>query len=461
MYRDLSLQQLADIVQAKIVRLPADKSSVIACSICTDSRKLQAGDVYLALSGERFDGHDFVVTAAAAGAVAALVEREIEADIPQLLVENSLAALAQLAAWQRRQFEGPVVGITGSSGKTTVKQLMASVLQQTAVTWMTQGNLNNHIGVPLTLLSLQPEHQAAVIEMGASAVGEIAYTANLVAADVAIITNASESHLQGFGSLQGIVQTKGELLDYLADDGCAVLNYDDPYCSEWLQRAAQHRHLTFGLSAKADVYASQVVSSLNGVNFRLHCPQGESDIQLPLLGRHNVLNALAVAAAAAALNISLADIQRGLNQAQAFSGRLQWRSASAGIRLLDDSYNANPASMCAAIDVLADAGRGFLVMGDMGELGERAIAAHQQVGRYAQQRGIFSLLACGELSTHAVAAFNQDNDGQGGHVFSDQEALVTYLQQHAQPGDVVLVKGSRSAKMDQVVRALQLENEDN
>jgi UDP-N-acetylmuramoyl-tripeptide--D-alanyl-D-alanine ligase len=454
MMHELLLSQLADIMDAEVLG-PANGGLVGGVS--TDTRSLQPGDVYVALRGERFDGHAFAAQALQQGALAVVVDHPLEVSGPQFLVHDTLAALSRLAAWQRRQFKGPVVGITGSSGKTTVKQLMASVLAQRFRTWMTQGNLNNHIGVPLTLLALSAEHEAAVIEMGASGLGEIAATACLVQPDVAIVTNASDSHLQGFGSLQGVVTTKGELLDHIAADGCAVLNADDAHFDQWQLRSRDHAVLSFGLSEDADVSACDIRTSLDGVQFTLQTPEFSCAIQLPLLGRHNVLNALAVAAAAIAVGLNQDEIRQGLTSAQAFNGRLQWHRGTGDIRLLDDSYNANPASVRAAIDVLADAKRGWLVLGDMAELGEQALAAHQNIGAYAKQRGIHALLGCGEFSKAAVAAMDSDDSQH----FNSHAELVTYLQQHTRAGDVVLVKGSRSAAMDQVVRALQLGDEDN
>ncbi|GGY37790.1 UDP-N-acetylmuramoyl-tripeptide--D-alanyl-D-alanine ligase [Bacterioplanes sanyensis] len=454
MMYELLLPQVADIMNADML---GPENYRLITRVSTDTRSLQPGDLYVALRGERFDGHAFAAQALQQGAVAVVVDHPLEVSGPQLLVNDTLEALSRLAAWRRREFEGPVVGITGSSGKTTVKQLMASVLEQRYRTWMTQGNLNNHIGVPLTLLGLSPEYKAAVIEMGASGVGEIDATARLVKPSVAILTNASDSHLQGFGSLQGVVSTKGELLDHISEWGTAVLNADDPHFDDWQWRARDREILSFGLSEEADVSARDIHTSLDGVQFTLQTPDFSCAIQLPLLGRHNVLNALAVAAAAIAVGLNQEEIRQGLNSAQAFDGRLQWHRGQGGIRLLDDSYNANPASVRAAIDVLADAERGWLVLGDMGELGEQALAAHQNIGAYAKQRGIHALLGCGELSKAAVAAMDSDASQH----FNSQTELLTYLQQHTQAGDVVLVKGSRSAAMDQVVRALQLGDEDN
>jgi UDP-N-acetylmuramoyl-tripeptide--D-alanyl-D-alanine ligase len=344
-----------------------------------------------------------------------------------------------------------VVAVTGSAGKTSVKQLMHSVLSEKYRTLMTQGNLNNHIGAPLTLLSLSAEHQAAVIELGASGLGEIAYTAKWVKPRVGIITNAAHAHIQGFGSLEGVVQTKGELLDFIAPDGCAVLNADDAFCETWVKRAQGKRILRFGLNSTADVRAKHIQLSLSGSQFLLCYQNQQQLVHLPLLGEHNVRNALAVAAAALALNFTLAEIANGLSKAQNVQGRLQWVAGKKGERILNDAYNANPASVRAAIDVLKHSKNNFLVMGDMAELGSEEIALHQEVGLYAKAQGIQHFFATGLLSKASVEAF-----GDGALWFSDKKSLSIFLQKNTTAGAVVLVKGSRSAAMDDIVRDLQI-----
>lgn len=431
-------------------------------SLTIDSRRVQPGDLYLALRGDRFDGHDFVAAAHQAGAIAAVIARASLADVQSqwpsgcpstmtlICVDDPLLALGHITAWQRQQFTGPVLAVTGSAGKTSVKQLLTQVLETEHRTCMTQGNLNNHIGVPLTLLSLRPEHEAAVVELGASGLGEIAYTANFVKPNVGIITNASSAHLEGFGSLAGIVQTKGELIDAVAEHGTVVLNADDAHIQSWLQRATGRRVVLFGFAENADIRATQLHCDLNASHFQLHTPVGQAAVTLPLLGEHNVRNALAVTAAALAVGISLANIVKGLQQAEAYQGRLQWCLGTAGQRILNDSYNANPASVIAAIDVLKHAPSRWLVLGDMAELGDDSVRAHIQVGEYAKLQGIQHLLACGSNSQHTVNAF-----GEGGHWFAQQHDMIDYLQQQTQAEDVILVKGSRSARMDNVVHALQ------
>ena len=317
---------------------------------------------------------------------------------------------------------------------------------------MTQGNLNNHIGAPLTLLDLQPEHQAAVIELGASGLGEIAYTARWVKPQVGVITNAAAAHIAGFGSLLGVVQTKGELLDFIAPNGTAILNADDEFCDAWMVRAQQDgskKIILFGFSARANVRADQVHCDLSGSHFILHS-QGQSyEVKLPLLGEHNVRNALAAFAVGAALNMPVAEIIQGLTQATAVHGRLEQLTGTQGQIILNDAYNANPASVKAAIDVLKTAQSSWLVLGDMAELGEQEQAQHCSVGQYAKQQKIQHLLATGALSKNTTDAF-----GAGAQWFASKAELASFLTQQTRANDVILVKGSRSAGMDEVVTAL-------
>lgn len=452
MLHNLSLQELLNIVDGKLLA-PCDGDMQFS-GISTDTRTIGRGDLYVPLKGERFNGHDFIAQAKTSGALAALIDEDVNLpasdDFLLIRVDDCLLALGLLAAFQRQQLRGPVVAVTGSAGKTSVKQLMANVLSQSFNTWMTPGNLNNHIGVPLTLLALENEHEAAVIELGASGLKEIGYTAQFVKPQVGIITNASEAHLDGFGSLQGIVETKGELLDFIVDDGVAVLNRDDEFFTQWQKRAANKTIITFGLSGDADVTATDVESGLNGSRFILSVKGNCHKVNLPLLGEHNVRNALAVAAAATALGLSLDDIVAGLQTAEAYKGRLQWCQGAQQQRILDDSYNANPASVFAAIDVLASAENSWLVLGDMAELSGEAEKSHRQVGEYAKEKGITHLVATGEHNKSSVAAF-----GENGMWFKNRDGLIQFLQQQTQAKDVLLVKGSRSAGMDKVVSALQ------
>lgn len=452
MISNWTLSQIESITAGKII----NAADVTITGVSTDTRKIQPGDLYVALSGERFNGHDFISDAKARGAVAALIDQDVDTALPCVRVADCLVALGLLGAANRDQFTGPVVAVTGSAGKTSVKQLMSSVLSVRYNTWMTQGNLNNHIGAPLTLLAIKPEHQAAMIELGASGKGEIAYTAKWVKPVVGIITNAAEAHIEGFGSLDGVVQTKGELIDFIQPGGTAVLNADDVFYSRWAERAAGVKQLSFGFSENADVRAVDITTSLQGSQFTLTFAGGQWATELPLPGLHNVRNALAVAAAGFALGMSADDIICGLKNAVAVNGRLQWVTGAQGQQILNDAYNANPASMRAAVDVLKQAENSWLVIGDMAELGPDEMTLHAGVGRYAKEQGISHLLATGNRSQQATDAF-----GAGAQWFATKQELVRFLQQQTSDRDVILVKGSRSAGMDEVVHALQQHNEEN
>jgi len=415
-------------------------------SVMTDSRKPQENSLFVALCGERFDGHDFIEQARSAGARAALVERDGDWGLPCLVVEDTRLALGQLAAALRAQLPVQLVGVTGSNGKTTVKEMIAAILREGAPTLATEGNLNNAIGVPLTLLRLDVEHAFGVIEMGASSQGEIAYLTELVRPAVGVITNVGPSHLHGFGSLIGVAQAKGELLQGLAAESVAVINADDDQAPLWRRLAGGRRVIDFGMTQPAAVSAQNVVGS----GFQLQTPVGEVPVQLPLPGRHNIMNALAAAAAALALSIPLAQIASGLAAVPSIPGRLNRRAARAGASLLDDSYNANPSSLRAGLDVLAaEPGQRWLVLGDMGELGEAELDLHAQAGLLAQERGVQRLFAVGRLAPAAAESF-----GAGGEVFESKAALIERLLELLQPTATILVKGSRSSGMEQVVEAL-------
>ena len=422
--------------------------------VSIDSRKIEPGQLFVALSGERFDGHDFLEQVATRSAAAALVEREVEeVELPQLVVADTRLALGQLGALNRAAFRGRVAAVTGSSGKTTVKEMLASILRAdhgaAAAVLATRGNLNNELGAPLTLLELAPQHQSAVIELGASHLGEIAYTVGLTRPQVAIITNAGTAHVGEFGGPDKIVEAKGEILEGLAADGVAVLNRDDPAFASWTQRAAGRRVLSFAVHAPADFAARNLARDARGcLAFTLVGLAGEARIQLNLLGEHNVANALAAAAAAHAMGVALEAIRRGLEELQAVKGRAQAQLAPSGMRVIDDSYNANPASMHAAVDILAGfPGRTVLVLGDMGELGDWAEQGHREVGEYARGK-VAALYAVGPLMAHAVTAF-----GTGGRHFASQAELIAVLTAEQAPETTLLIKGSRSAAMDKVVAA--------
>lgn len=423
-------------------------------SVSTDSRSLQPGQLFVALTGPRFDGHAYLADVAAKGAVAALVSRVVEGvSLPQLVVADTRLALGRLGALNRDAFQAPLAAVTGSSGKTTIKEMLASILRDglKGPILATRGNLNNDLGAPLTLLELGPEHVGAVIELGANHVGEIAYTVGLTRPRVAIISNAGNAHVGEFGGPEKIVEAKGEILDGLVADGVAVLNRDDAAFAIWQQRAAGRRVLSFSLqSDQADFHARELRCDARGcMAFHLHSPMGSTSVQLNLLGVHNVANALAAAAAAHAIGISLDHIRSGLERLRPVKGRAVAHVAPGGARVIDDSYNANPLSMCAAVDILAGfSGRRLLVLGDMGELGGWAEEGHRQVGAYAAGK-VDGLYAVGPLMAHAVAAF-----GEGAKHFADQRCLIDALRQEAGSETTLLIKGSRSAAMDKVVAAL-------
>ena len=448
MLKPMYLSEVASTLNAQVIG-----ADVAFAEVSTDSRAVVPGQLFVALAGPRFDGHDYLAEVAAKGAVAALVEREVVgAPLPQLLVADTRLALGQLGSLNRQAFLAPVVAITGSSGKTTVKEMLASVLREglQGPVLATRGNLNNDLGAPLTLLELAPEHVAAVIELGANHVGEIAYTVNLTRPHVAVLNNAGTAHVGEFGGPEKIVQAKGEIIEGLNDDGVIVLNLDDRAFAIWQQRAAGRQVRSFALqNSAADVYASELTRDVRGCSaFTLHCAAGEARIQLNLLGEHNVANALAAAAAALAVGVAVSAIKVGLEALQPVKGRTVSQLANNGLRVIDDSYNANPTSVCAAIDILAGfAGRRVLVLGDIGELGEWAEQGHRQVGQHAIGK-VDALYAVGPLMAHAVAEF-----GAAGRHFSDQASLIAALQ--GERGDTtVLIKGSRSAAMEKVVAAL-------
>lgn len=424
-------------------------------AVVTDTRTIRPGELYLALRGPRFDGNQFVAAAAAAGAAGAVVDRDDDSrpgDLPLIRVDDGQAALTRAAGAWRRQYAGELVAIAGSNGKTTTKELTAGILARRGAVLATRGNLNNHIGVPLTLLRLADE-PAAVVEIGANGPGEVAALVALAAPRVALITNAGAEHLGGFGDLDGVARAEGELVERLLPEAVAVLNADDGYFDLWrgLTRA---RVASFGTQARAQWRATQVREELGEEGFRLSfelaTPQGSAPIRLNLGGRHNVVNAAGAAAAAMSAGASLADVVAGLAAVRPVPGRLQPRRTPRGARLIDDSYNANPSSMRAGIDVLVGAGgTPWFVMGDMGELGAHAESSHVEIGRYARERGVRRLFATGRLSTLAVEAY-----GAGAQWFPDTEGLARAVEADLSPDVCVLVKGSRSARLERVVAVL-------
>jgi len=421
--------------------------------IVIDSRKDCSGALFVALVGTHFNGHDFVEAAFRQGAVALLVSEPVTSGLPQIVVQDTLLALGQLGAINRSRFKGPVLTVTGSAGKTSVKEMIAGILGECGKVCATRGNLNNEIGAPLSLLQLDGDHEYGVFELGASSIGEIEYTVNLVKPDVAIITNAADAHVEGFGSLDAVVQAKGEILDGLGDRGVAVLNLDDLNAYKWIERAGQRAIRTFSVAnkAEADVGAEQIRLSAEGSEFLLRCGLGQIPVHLNLLGQHNIANALAAGTACLQVGASLQQVAAGLGRLQPVAGRLTWKQGLKGARLIDDSYNASPEAVIAAIDVLADCdGNRVLVLGDMAELGDHSVKRHQDIGRYASKVGIERVFCVGPHCRFTVEAF-----GEGARHFESQEALIEELRSQLTEQSVVLVKGSRRARMERVVDAIQ------
>lgn len=417
--------------------------------VSTDTRSIARGDLFVALVGPRFDGHAFLKEAAAKGAVGALVSQAVAGELPTVQVADTRLALGRLAAHWRNQFAIPLVAVTGSNGKTTVKNMIAAILGETGKGLATQGNLNNDIGVPLTLLRLRADDRYAVIEMGMNHPGEIDYLARLARPTIALINNAAAAHLAGLGSVEAVARAKGEIYAGLDADGIAIVNADDAYADLWRDLAAPHQVLSFGLDRPADVSADYELEA-DGSTIHLRTPQGGISMRLSLLGRHNVMNALAASSAALAAGASLADIQAGLEKLKSVSGRLEVKRGARGARVLDDTYNANPGSLAAGVEVLkAATGERLLVLGDMGELGEAARDIHRRVGLLAKSLGIERLYAVGELTKEAVDAF-----GPGAQHFASHEALIEGVRACLRADMTVLVKGSRLMKMERVVAGI-------
>jgi len=422
--------------------------------VAIDTRVPMQGALFVALKGDNFDGHDFVEKAKEAGAVALLVARPVASDLPQVVVTDTLLALGDLASHARAQQCARVVGITGSNGKTTVKTLVASILSLHGKTHVNAGNYNNEIGLPLSLLAMPDDTQYAVFEMGAGKPGDIDYLAAIARPEIGLVNNIGPAHLERMGSVEGVAETKGALYASLPAQGVAVINADETFATLFTSINRAGRTIRYGLydaSIKNGVDVSAEIRKL-GVEsrFTLRTPAGDADVVLPLTGRHNVANALAAASIALALDVPLATIKQGLETAPVVKGRLVRHAMPGGWTLIDDSYNANPASTAAAIATLVEEpAEAWLVLGDMRELGAQARELHAQIGALAKKSGIAWLYTVGELSRAAAAAF-----GEGAQHFPDQESLTRALAAEVRAGVNVLVKGSRGSAMDRVVRAL-------
>jgi len=449
----LKLSQLATMIGG---RLQGDDATIDA--IATDTRALpMAGRaLFVALKGERFDAHDHLDAAAKAGVAAALVSRAVAVPLPQVVVADTARALAAFAASMQRDRHARVVAITGSNGKTSVKSLVLSILQRVAPTYANPGNRNNEIGVPLAVLDAPEDAKFAIYEMGAGQPGDIAYLTEIARPDIALVNNIAPAHLERMGSLLGVAVTKGAIYDALAADGVAVINADDAFAPFFAEKAHGRRLIRFGLEASADVTARDIALSADGSRFILATPEGGIPVSLQMPGRHNVMNALAAASLALGAGASLQAIRDGLEAARPVAGRLVPRRLDSGATLVDDSYNANPGSLQAAIDLLASSGdEAWLVLGDMRELGDDAELLHAEAGRRAKAAGIARLYALGALSARAADGF-----GDGARVFGSHDALAQALAQDlhertgAPPSVRVLVKGSRGSAMDRIVKAL-------
>ena len=424
-------------------------ADVRVSGVASDSRQLPAGSLFIALRGEHHDAHDFVAAAAAAGASAALVDHVLPAAITQVVVADVGQALADLATAWRGQYQGMVIGITGSSGKTTVKSLLGAILQRHGRCHVTSGNFNNEIGLPLSVLAMPQDSEYAVLEMGAGQPGDIASLVRIAQPQYALITNIGAAHLERMGSVEGVAETKGALYSMLPADGVAIINADDAFAAYFRGLAGSRRSLDFSVGSKANVTARLDAQPHSG-RFVLVTADAEFAVQLPLRGRHNVANALAAAAVAIALDVPLATIKAGLEAAPAVAGRSIRHARGNGALLIDDTYNANPASFAAAIAMLAaERGDSVLVMGDMRELGSDGERLHAEVGALAKHSGIHRLHAVGELSRAAVDAF-----GAGARHYPDQAALIRALEEELRATPTILIKGSRGSAMDRVVAAL-------
>lgn len=419
--------------------------------VSTDTRTLQPGELFFALKGPNFDGAEFLQKAIEHGAAGAVVDAKVDASLAQIVVENARPALGALAkAWRAGQ-SATVVGVTGSNGKTTLKEMIAACLARLAPTVATQGNLNNDIGLPLMLFRIESSHRFAVLEMGANHAGEIAYLTSLARPDVVVITNAGDAHLEGFGSREGVAHAKGEILQGIPRPAFAILNADDEYFDYWRSLVDDVAVRSFGFGEAANIYADEIVVDKCRTRFRLHTAKECTPVVLPMAGLHNVRNACAAAAVATALGVSTADIVTALQAIRPVAGRLQPIAGRIGATLYDDSYNANPQSVIAAGDFLASLpGQSCFVLGDMKELGPDEQQVHRAVGKALKDAGVARLFAFGELSRHAADAF-----GEGGNWCASIDALISSIDAVLTADLNILVKGSRSMRMERVVAALR------
>ena len=436
-----SLAEIAWITNGRLV----GKDRAVS-SLSTDTRSLRPGDLFIALIGERFDPHELIVAGHAKHAGALLVERELDVANPQIVVRRTHRALLDLAKAWREKFRVPIIGITGSNGKTSVKELTREILSTQGDVLATKGNLNNQIGVPLTLLALNERHRYAVIEMGANHAGEIESLTRLANPDVGVVHNIGPAHLEGFGSLEGVARAKAELYRYMNPRGITVVNADEPYLPLWREDIGTRRQISFGIQQDADVSGEK--TDMHKV--RIHTPAGNMHARLQVPGQHALYNALAATAVCTGLGISLESIQTGIESTKPVPGRLVRLKGMRGACVLDDTYNANPASLSVALDVQAqESGTRWLVLGDMGELGGESIALHKKAGIMAKKSGVTRLLGVGKLVIHAVETF-----GQGGEHFSEHPQVIEVLQHDLHGQVCVLVKGSRAMHLEKIVEGI-------
>lgn len=452
----ISLKHLATVTQGALQQInDRQAASLWLNAVTTNSRQRPIDGLFIALKGEHFDGHHFAKEATEAGASALLVERPLHIHCPQVVVEDTRLAMGKLAAWVRSHSKAKVIGLTGSSGKTSVKEMVAAILSQCGETLFTEGNLNNDIGVPLTLFRLTAEHQYAVIEMGANHIGEIAYTTNMVRPDSVLVNNLFAAHLEGFGSLAGVAIAKGEIFQGLAEQGTAVINLASHDWKNWQSYFKQQQTIwRFSLTKQqqADFYAENITTKSTGSEFELHTPTGVISIFLPLPGTHNIANALAASALAMSVGATLKQVSLGLAHVRPVTGRLYPIHLAPGKLILDDTYNANTGSMIAAADFLSQMpGYRILVVGDMGELGDKTEKCHQEVGEATRQMKLDRVLSVGQQSV-----IISQHSGCGEHFATKKELiakLIPLIKEHETVS--VLVKGSRSTAMEEVVHALQ------
>ena len=443
---------LSEIASSVGGRLSGNDLQISSVSI--DTRTLAENDLYVAIKGRNFDGHSFVDKAEASGAIAVLVEQEANTKLPQIIVEDTHLALAELAGAWKNKAEVQTVAVTGSNGKTTVKEMIAAILDINSKVLVTKGNLNNDIGVPLTLLKLNEKHQYAVVEMGANHAGEIEYSSHYAKPDVAVITNIGAAHIEGFGSIEGVARAKAEIIQSLGGHGIAILNRDDAFYDLWVEIAENRKVVSFGLDGTADIRAEAIVSGLQNnefvTRFKLITTDDEIEIQLKLAGQHNVINALAAAASCLQLGIGLQQIKQGLKNLKPVTGRLQPLVGEKGNLVIDDTYNANPDSLKVALEVLMQCeGEPWVVLGALGEMGSGSLKIHKEMGELIKSMNVVRLLTIGSDAEYTSYEF-----GKGATFFSTQEQLITTLKKELKGDEALLVKGSRSQKMENIVAAL-------